>query len=213
MEGAASHSEARRIMGPNFLGPEEINCTGLDFLYNSGSRSLPSLPFKAEFLQSVAESHILIFGYKRTFSEELITLEFLRSKFSAEDFSKAPRFYSQDWYVKERFFLDEVLDNKWYLIKKKSIENLNGENPEVVCDNQSLFPKAILVAYTFFIWYFHKKGEILWKNNYIWCSDIDSRGDRIYVGRYSDVHGLSRDGFSIHRHLKLSSNHSFVDYI
>ena len=51
--------------------------------------------------------------------------------------------------------------------------------------------------------YFYTNRKILWPYDFIWCSDFDHNGDRIYVGKYHDIDGVNKDGFSIHRHLAL----------
>ena len=47
-------------------------------------------------------------------------------------------------------------------------------------------------------------------NDYVWCSDVDDKGDQIYVGRYTDASGLNADGFEIHRHLRIKQNYGVV---
>ena len=64
------------------------------------------------------------------------------------------------------------------------------------------FPTAILCVYTFFAYYYARK-ELLWHHDFVWCSDTDHNGDRIYVGKYHDVDEVNKNGFSIHRHLAL----------
>ena len=77
----------------------------------------------------------------------------------------------------------------------------------------SKLPSALLCAFVFFSNYYNTNGELLWKNDFTWCSDIDSNDDQIYVGRYIDVKGLNKNGFNIHRHLKIKNNCSCIDTI
>jgi hypothetical protein len=72
------------------------------------------------------------------------------------------------------------------------------------------FPSAILCVYAFFA-YYCSYGEMLWHNDFVWCLDTDHNGDRIYVGKYHDVDGVNKNGFSIHRHLSLRSCYASVD--
>ena len=60
--------------------------------------------------------------------------------------------------------------------------------------------------------YFARK-EYLWWHDFVWCSDVDHNGDRIYVGKYHDIDGVNKNGFSIHRHLALRPCYGSVDYI
>ena len=69
---------------------------------------------------------------------------------------------------------------------------------------------AVELTYTFFVNYFVNDGEKLWNNDYVWCSDVDDKGDQIYVGRYTDASGLNADGFEIHRHLRIKNNYGVV---
>lgn len=54
-------------------------------------------------------------------------------------------------------------------------------------------------------------GEKLWYHDFVWCSDVDHNGDRIYVGKYNDIDGVNKDGFSIHRHLALRLCYGCID--
>ena len=72
------------------------------------------------------------------------------------------------------------------------------------------FPSAIRCVYAFFTaWY--GLGEKPWYHDFVWCSDTDHNGDRIYVGKYHDVDGVNKNGFSIHRHLALRPCYGCID--
>ena len=45
---------------------------------------------------------------------------------------------------------------------------------------------------------------------FIWCNDVDANGDRIYVGRYFDPLGISKNGFSVHRQLRIKNNYGCI---
>ena len=68
------------------------------------------------------------------------------------------------------------------------------------------FPSAILTSFVFFSYYLLSR-ELLWKNDFTWCSDLDNNGDQIYTGRYIDPKGINKNGFNIHRHLSIRSYH------
>ena len=76
-------------------------------------------------------------------------------------------------------------------------------------DAAELTKADILITYIF-ITYYKTTGIILWQNDYIWCNDFDSNEDQIYVGRYYDPLGISKDGFSIHRHLTIKENYGWL---
>ena len=56
---------------------------------------------------------------------------------------------------------------------------------------------------TFFAYFLLNDGKILWKDDFVWCQDKDSNNDQIYTGRYLDANGKNKNGFNIHRHLKI----------
>ena len=112
-------------------------------------------------------------------------------------------FYPQDWYEKEPF-MDTFLIPGLYKLPKNIQKSSRGKSP----NNQKLYP-ASLIAYTFIIFY-KTYNEILWPNDYIWCDNFDSNGDQIYVGRYYDPLGISKNGFSIHRHLTIKENYGWL---
>src|SRR3989344_3859430 len=101
-------------------------------------------------------------------------------------------------------------DGKWHLIRKAVREDARAKRPEDIQSTLSgeQFPSAITAAFAFFAWWHLSGGEKLWKNDFLWCSDTDHSGDRIYVGRYEDPDGINKNGFNVHRHLSLRPSHS-----
>jgi hypothetical protein len=99
-------------------------------------------------------------------------------------------------------FMDLTLEERWYLIKKAVFEESRALMPGDLSKQGFVFPSAILCCYTFFA-YFYARNEYLWWHDFVWCSDLDHNGDRIYVGKYHDIDGVNKNGFSIHRHLAL----------
>jgi hypothetical protein len=116
--------------------------------------------------------------------------------------------YNQDWYLKEDF-ANMAPDGKWHLIRKEVLEEARAKQPADIerAFTGEQFPTAITCAFTFFAWW-HLRGELLWKNDFVWCSDRDHNGDRIYVGRYEDPTGVNKNGFNVHRYLSLGSPYS-----
>ena len=116
---------------------------------------------------------------------------------------------NQDWYLEEEF-AKVSLENRWYLIQKNIEDDTRGKEPN--SKSELNLPSAILCVYTFMIWWL-LRGELLWPNDFIWCSDFDKHGDRIYVGKYLDTDKLERSGFSIHRHLSIKNNYGMIKSI
>lgn len=122
-----------------------------------------------------------------------------------------PCLYNQDWYLSESF-IQRRMDNKWFLLKKNVFENTRGVMPIDIIKQNIKFPTAIQCVYTFFA-YFFVYGEMLWYHDFLWCEDVDHNGDRIYVGKYHDIDGINKNGFSIHRHLSLRPCYASINLI
>lgn len=206
MERAASIAEARTIMGVNFIGCEEFNQISTKFSVKIPS-ICPKIPYSKEYLIDKKDDYLLILGVSETKDSKPLNLLFLRELFGTNPDVSEPCFYNQDWYMKEDF-MNICLENKWYLIKKTVFEDSRAELP-IVLLNMYTFPTAILCAYSFFAYWFHA-NETLWKYDFVWCSDQDHNGDRIYIGKYIDIDGVNRNGFSIHRHLALRDTYATV---
>ncbi len=193
-------------MGSNFIGPNELTLIS-DKMGIKVTTEIPPINFFCEELKSKQKDYLLILGTSKMKNGVPLTLKALYNHFGFDPLKAEPCFYNQDWYIKESFF-NKQLDNKWYLIRKAVIDETRAQNPDSIVLKVS-FPSAILCAYTFFVcWYYY--SECLWNSDYIWCSDYDQSGDRIYIGRYRDPNGLSKNGFSIHRYLKVRNNYGCI---
>lgn len=160
--------------------------------------------------KAAAEGYILICGVEHIKGER-ITLRFLRDKFGVNPDEYEPCLYNQDWYLKEDF-MNVALNTQWYLIKKEIFESSRAVMPEALTQQGLNFPSAILCGYTFFAYWF-ARAEKLWWHDFVWCCDTDHNGDRIYVGKYHDIDGVNKNGFSIHRHLALRPCYGCVNII
>lgn len=207
MERTTSITEAKQVCGENFIGPNELtliaNNMGIEV-----PTEIPIIPYTLDELESKRKEYILILGASLMKNGAPLTLRTLRDRFGINPDVSEPCFYNQDWYIKESF-IDKSLKSKWFLIRKNLITESRGENPDDI-KNHNCFPSAILCAFSFFACWFHA-NEYLWKHDFVWCNDYDSNGDRIYVARYFDPTGISKNGFSIHRHLSIRENYGFID--
>lgn len=193
--------QIRQIFGVNFIGKEELNpfFKALGF----GEIDLQEKPIQysdADLQKAASEGYILIYGVG-SINGQFITLKLLREKFGVNPDVSEPCLYNQDWYMKEDF-MDLKLENRWYLIKKDVYEESRAVMPGDLTQQGLVFPPAILCGYSFFAYYF-AHNEYLWWHDFVWCCDTDHNGDRIYVGKYHDIDGVNKNGFSIHRHLAL----------
>ena len=160
MERKTSLDEAKKIMGKNFIGPEELtkieNTMGIIV-----PKSFPEIQFTEIELKEKNADHILILGVSLMKNGEPVTILSLRKKFGINPETSEPCFYNQDWYIKENF-ANIRLASTWYLIKKNIKESLRGIDPSSKFANlkSNFFIPAILGAYTFFAWYI-LKNEVL----------------------------------------------------
>lgn len=200
--------QAKKIMGRNFIGPEELSKIKKELKITDPlkfKKPIPKIPFSQDLLKKIRKNYILILGMPKNKEGGKLTINQMRDMFGWNPDKKEPCFYNQDWYLNEKF-AQKNLALKWYLIRKKIIKNSKGQEPKNIARNLALeenFPQAILTAYTFFAYYFHTKGEILWQANFIWCSDKDQNGDMIYTGRYLAPKKINKNGFNVHRHLSI----------
>lgn len=196
----------KKILGEDFIGPNELN----NVLENSGLEkitdfnSIPPLGFSEKDLKNLKNNNlILILVYPKMKNKKLLSLKNLKDYYGSNK-SDSVGFYNQDWYLNQAFYLSEISNPIWYTIPKNIDKETRGKLPQSNLGSNKL-PPALILAYCFFIYNLTSKGHILWKHDYLWCSDFDHNHDIIYVGRYSDPEGINNDGFSIHRHLKISS--------
>ena len=198
----------KQLFGEKFVGREELK----PFFEAMGFQDcdIDDVPinYNDEVLERAAsEGYILILGVSHI-NENEISLRFIRDKFGVNPDDSEPCLYNQDWYMKEDF-MDLTLDDRWYLIKKEVFENSRAIMPNDLENRGLTFPSSILCGYTFFAYYFARQ-EYLWWHDFVWCCDTDHNGDRIYVGKYHDIDGVNKNGFSIHRHLALRNCYAAV---
>jgi len=212
-------AKAKKIMGKNFIGPDELKEISLKFKLTDPFKiksKIPNIYFDSNFLERVHKDYILILGIPKDKKGEKLTLNKMRSIFGWNPEKSEPCFYNQDWYLNEKFSSNKTLSFKWYLIKKTVNKNSCAKRPDEILKllkKQENFPSAVLTAYTFFSYYFITKGEKLWKHDFIWCSDRDRNGDIVYTGRYIDSKKINKNGFNVHRHLSIRSCYGFAPEI
>lgn len=196
--------EAKEIMGKNFIGPDELWHFTLKEL--KLDKSLDSVPYSREELIERKEKYLLIYGASEFADNTPVTIHNIKNLISANNVT--PGFYNQDWYEKEEF-INKQMEEGWFLIRKDVYEDSRAVRPEELMKSHT-FPAAIKCVYSFFIAWICSDIK-LWYEDFVWCSDVDHNGDRIYVGKYHDVDGINNDGFSIHRHLALRKCYACVD--
>jgi len=209
MERKTKIAEAKQVFGKYFIGPDELSRIA-DKMAIIVPKIIPDIDFTLSELSSKQKDYILILGVSQMYTGESLTLNSLRNHFGTNPDTSEPCFYNQDWYLKERF-MARSLDSTWFLIRKDVFPESKGVNPENFISLYS-FPSAVLCAYSFFANWFNS-GELLWKHDFVWCEDLDHNGDRIYIGKYLDIEGINKNGFSIHRHLRIRNFYGAIDMI
>lgn len=204
MNNVISVIEAKEIMGKNFIGPDELRFFSLKGL--KLDKMTDTMPFSREELLEKKEHYLLIYGAADFVDDTPVTIRSLKDLI--DGFNATPGFYNQDWYNKEDF-INKQMEEGWFLIRKDVYEDSRAVMPEELIKNHN-FPTAIKCVYSFFIAWICSDIK-LWYEDFVWCSDVDHNGDRIYVGKYHDVDGINNDGFSIHRHLALRKCYACVD--
>ena len=201
-----SIEEAKWIMGDNFIGLKELSSQSvLDFKTDD---IIPEIPFDAQELEGKKEDYLLILGMNKFSNGEPVTIKSLRVIFGMNPDKSEPCFYNQDWYDKEDF-INREMESKWFLIRKTVYEDSRSVMPNELMDKY-VFPTAIDCTYAFFVAWICKDLK-LWYHDFVWCSDLDHNGDRIYVGKYNDIDVVNKNGFSVHRHLALRPCYGCVD--
>ncbi len=206
MSEIVSISQAKTIMGKNFIGPDELkSLKQFDFM---NDEEVPSIPFSEEVLENCKNDYILILG-KAFFQDGIpVSIHSMKRIFGKDPEISEPCFYNQDWYDKEEFIYTPM-KSEWLLIRINVYDKSRAVQPEDLMKDYS-FPSAVSCAYSFFCAWLCL-GIKLWYHDYVWCSDTDHNGDRIYVGKYNDVDGVNKNGFSIHRHLALRDCYACID--
>ena len=198
-------SKARKILDKNFIGTEELVKIQNNFSVLI-PKSVPEIPFDESTLESKKLTHVLLLCPIYFADGITITIKSIKQKIS--EFNGIPCFYNQDWYLNEQF-INKPLVVKWLFVSKSILDESRAMPADKVVSTYKL-NSAVEITFAFFANYFVNDGEKLWNNDYVWCSDIDDKGDQIYVGRYTDASGLNADGFEIHRHLRIKKNYGVV---
>jgi len=216
MERTAAIETLKQHFGRNLILPDELNRIseklGIAAILPE-SYGVPDIP---EIVMNHPDQYLVIPGVPFTQDNLPLTLARMRTVYGTDPEKSQPCFYNQDWYLNEAFATETTLEARWYILLKSVPEPTRARDPEDLLESLftgSAFPSAILTAYVFFAWYFLTGGEKLWDHDFLWCSDHDHHGDRIYTGRYTDPAGINRNGFNIHRHLKLREQYGAISVI
>ncbi len=200
--------KAKRLFGNNFVGLEELRPLFEKMRLSYVSVQVPIIQYSYDELLKYSKDYVLILGIPELNNTPL-SIHTFRNVFGVNPDLLEPCFYNQDWYLNEDFIY-KTLDLRWYLLKRDVLEDSRAVQPDELLKNNVIFPNAILCVYTFWAYYYARHVK-LWYYDFVWCNDTDHNGDRIYVGKYHDIDGMNKDGFSIHRHLALRNCYSSIN--
>ena len=206
MNGIVSIEEAKEIMGKNFIGVDELR--KMKEMRLRIPTELLEIKFSVDALNEKKDDYLLMLGLSEFDNGEPVNIRNMIRIFGKDPEIKEPCFYNQDWYEKEDF-IDAQMENQWFLIKKDVFEDSRAKQPDEL-QKKYRFPSAVKCCYSFFITWLCKDIK-LWYHDFVWCCDKDHNEDRIYVGKYHDVDGVNKNGFSIHRHLGLRDCYGCID--
>ena len=206
MNEKITFERAKAIMGDNYIGIEKLK--DLPWLKTVSLSSVPQIPYCESELIEKRNEYLLILGIGVLSDGRKLTIRNLQTIFGKDPEKEEPCFYNQDWYDKESF-IDVPLTTEWFLIRKNVYETSRAILPTELIKSYK-FPSAVTCTYAFFVAWL-TKGVKLWYHDFVWCCDTDHNGDRIYVGKYNDVDGVNKNGFSIHRHLALRPCYGCID--
>lgn len=198
--------QANAIMGRNIIGPDEL--MELSWIGGYGLMNVSDIPYSESELENKGDDYLLVYGVNKLSNGMDLTIRNLQTIFGKDPNLTEPCFYNQDWYEKEDF-IDLPMKEGWFLIRKNVYEDSRAVMPDVLVQKH-FFPAAITCTYAFFVTWLCL-DEKLWYHDFVWCNDTDHNGDRIYVGKYHDIDGVDKNGFSIHRHLALRPCYGCID--
>ncbi len=198
--------EVRDIMGDNVIGRPELISMEKCFLELPIEE--PAVTCDIKTLVEKKKDYYLILGVSKLSNGLPTTIRNMKGLFGKDPNVMEPCFYNQDWYDNEKFIDIPILD-EWFFIRKSVYDDSRAVQPSELAGHYN-FPTAINCTYAFFTAWLTKQVK-LWYYDFVWCSDVDHNGDRVYVGKYHDIDGINKNGFSIHRHLALRSCYGCVD--
>jgi len=170
-----SQKRAREIMSYNFLGVEEVAEHFGIFLTKEELTKVADIPFREKTLQECKDTHILFLGVNHDKQGRLLTIVRLREIFSTE----AKPIISLDekfWYEKKKFATQETLNLRWHLIRKSVLEESRRKSfaqQEKLLKENEYRERAVVYIYGLALM-FKARGERIFQNDEVWCSDICS---------------------------------------
>jgi hypothetical protein len=174
-----SQGRARRIMGKNFLGIEDVRLhLGVRFTAQQLER-LSVVPFSTQTLKECRKTHLLFPGYP----------------FCIRDlFNRFPILFSQCWNIRWFWYQAFVTHGRviplWHLLRKTAVPGSMGKslNLETLLSHQEALPSAWDLTYAVILAY-RARGERLLESIFLRCSSEWPDGAPVFVGDTSFCFG------------------------
>lgn len=179
-EPTVSQKRAREIMGRNLFGVEEATKHFGVSPTRQQLAVLSEIPFTEAVLQSCKDTHVLVAVFPLSILE-------IRGRVKRELFNS----HDDAWYNSQAFAKDKGVVG-WHLVRKTPVANSTSKSwseQQALLTKDEATPTARVMTYMI-IGHYLATGERLFRNLYVRCSEVDSDGDRVYVGRF-DGGGLS----------------------
>jgi len=170
---------ARRIMGINFLGTEEVTKHfGVHFTCEQ-LVEFQMIPFTESELEGCKNTHVLMAGYPLT----VLGIK-----------SRVPNYFfyphGNAWYINDRLAKETIVDLRWYLLRKDLIPGSVGathDEQEKLLNNNERVPYACEIIYLVTLYRLATGICLTFQDSGVRCLDILycrgplERGDRVYM--------------------------------
>ncbi len=173
---------AQSILGVDFITPEELMKVSAVIYEDKHLASLHDTVPPEDVLRWCKDHNYVVVAAP-PYPINLLNIRMLDSSL----------FYSKTggWYSEQKFASENKTNTGWLMIRKDPVPKSTSKNWDE--QNQLVFgvehvPNSAEVSWLVTT-YFKVRGVRLFENIYVRCSDLDSGGNRVYVG-YFDSEGL-----------------------
>jgi hypothetical protein len=174
-----SQRRAREIMGRNLFGVEEaIRHFGVNPTKQQ-TAALSETPFTEATLEACKDSHVLVAVFPLSILE-------IRNRVD-----RRLLYSREDAWCNQQAFAKQEGEAGWALVRKTPVANSTAktwQEQQALLREDEETPTARVMVYAI-IGHYLATGERLFENIYVRCSDVDSGGFRVLLGRF-DADGL-----------------------
>lgn len=160
---------ACEILRYNFFGSTEC-----EEHFGVKLEEVPEIPFSADDLQAVKDTHILVLV-------PALSIDEIWKRHTSLFYTK-----KSPWYANEKFATEKPDKAEWHLVRKHPVQRSTSktwEEQQALLSQGDLVPTARVMVYTI-IAHFLSTGERLFENVYVRCSDLHSGGYRVRAGHF-----------------------------